>query len=202
MRDLGWPALAALLLAIGLSAGAAAADRALGLQPPAPVACAAKACDRDPAQLADFAVRFYAWYVDTTIAEDTLSGAARRQEERAHAATLDRMLSPGFRAKLAKLRKEMAASKGDMPEPDPSLSSLCGGVEADNILCAQDYDGRWRTDASAKIDTSAPDAIRLTVTLPWPADPNTKAPSRPHLLLVTLVPDRGYWTIDRIAAGD
>jgi hypothetical protein len=189
-------------LAIGLSAAAAAEEQALGLQPPAPVACAAKACDRDPAQLADFAVRFYAWYVDTTIAEDNLTGAARRRNERAHAAILDRMLSPAFRAKLAKLRKEMAASKGDIPEPDPSLSSLCGGAEADNILCAQDYDGRWRTDASAKIDTSAPGTVRLTVTLPWPADPTTKARPRPHLLVVTLVPDRGYWSIDRIAAGD
>lgn len=203
MRNLMWaPAAAALLWAIGLSAAAAAEDQALGLQPPAPIACTKMVCDRDPAQLADFAVRFYAWYVDNAIADLNLSGAARQQNEQTRAAVLDRMLSPAFRAKLAKLRKEIAATpEGDETEPDPSLSSLCGGADADNILCAQDYDSLWRTDASAKIDASAPAAVRLTVTLPWPADPQTKTRPRPHVLSVTLAPDHGHWNIDRIAAG-
>lgn len=192
---------AALFWATGFAAPAAA-DQALGLSPPAPIACPGQACERDPARLADFVVKFYAWYVDDAIADANSSDAARRQHEQRRGAVLDRLLSTGFRAKLAKLQEEIAATpEGDETEPDPSLASLCGGAGADNILCAQDYDGQWRSDAAAKIESSTPSAVRLTVTLPWPADPKTGTPPRPHRLLVTLVPDHGQWRIDRIAAG-
>lgn len=171
----------------------------MGLSPPALVACAdADHCDRDPAHLADFVTKFYAWYVDNAIADAAYTGAARDKTERTQIAVLDRVLSPLFAAKLAKLRKEVAAAHGEIPDPDPSLSSLCGGADADNILCAQDFDGSWRTAAWAKVTTAQPNRTVLAVTLPWPA--TDKQP--PLRLTVTLVPANGFWRIDRVASQD
>ncbi len=186
-------------VAIGGMPTRAAEDRPLGLKPPALVSCAdAQHCDRDPAHLVNFVTKFYAWYVDNAVAEAVLTGAARDQNARTQKRILDRMLSPPFLANLAKLSKEVAAAHGEIPESDPSLSSLCGGADADNILCAQDFEGSWRGTASATVTAAQPDRVALTVTLPWPAD--QKQP--PQRLAVTLVPAKGYWRIDKVAALD
>lgn len=187
--------------AVGHVAVASAEDQPMGLQPPASVACADKNhCDRDGAHLGDFVVKFFAWYVDNEIDVEAQPGdaAARLKFQRDSLRPLDRLLSGRFLAKLAKLRKEIdAAPQGELPETDPSLESLCGGADADNILCAQDFDPSWRSKTVARVSAIESVSATLTVTLPQPAD--SKEP--PHRLTVTLIPDRGYWRIDRIAGG-
>jgi hypothetical protein len=187
----------------GATHSAYADDQPLGLKPRPLVACAdAKKCDRDPAHLTDFVVKFYAWYVDDAVVEMALTGgpSAHRQAERRRNAMLDRMLSPRFVALLTKLRKEVEASKGELPEADPSLSALCGGADADNVLCAQDFEAQWRTNASAAITAQTANSVRLTVSLPLPVDPKGEKKFPPYRLTVTMIPAKGFWRIDRIAS--
>jgi len=199
-----WIVAAALLLAGGmrLAAPAAAEDKPIGLQPPASVASAEKGeCDRDKAHLADFVVKFLEWYVDNEINVEAqpLRGDAAIKFLRESLRPFDRLLSSGFNAKLARQQKDIdTAPNGDLPKPDPSLKSLCGGADADNILCAQDFDPSWRTVITANVTAMKPNSATVAASMPWA--PDAKAP--PHRLTVTLIPERGSWRIDRIATPD
>jgi len=200
-------AVAALLIAGPLPSIAAGngtragVERQLGIAPPASVACRGRACKPDAAQLKAFIVGFYAWYVDRQIASADLpgTGPARETYDRASDRTLDALLSPGFAANLAKLRRERDAAQGEEPAVDPSLWMLCGGIDADSILCAQDYSGDWRTAASAVVTTHRRGAADLLVTLPWAADPKTGRRPPPHRLIVAMKAFDRVWRIDRIS---
>jgi len=176
-------------------------ERPLGIGPPAPIACRGRACKPDAAQLKAFLIGFYAWYVDRQITSAAMSGgrAAREKYDAASDRTLDSLLAPGFAANLAKLRRERDAAQGEEPAVDPSLWMLCGGVDADSILCAQDYSGDWRTDATVVVTAHRRGAADLTVTLPWAADPKTGRRPPPHRLIVAMKAIDRVWRIDRIS---
>jgi hypothetical protein len=163
-----------------------------GIKPPELVECKTPAtCDRDPKHLEKFVADFYKWYIGKEVEFESIpwsSSPSKEQKDllnkfvKTEEDIYRKLLSPSFYKWKENVSIEMDYTNYKYCSPGTNT-----------LLCAQDFNEKWASNASAKIVKLEQNSAILTVDLPQLGDNSM------HLILsVELKLINGQWLINAV----